>query len=77
MGTKDLYKKHYMLRRPFPGSNSVEVTIPYIVIEREATKNNLTVEEFIAQFECECLFDGIEGLLYRFCRKPRRDNGQT
>lgn len=66
---KNLYKKRYTLRRPFPKSKGFEVSIPYLVIEREAGKNNLTVEEFIKIFECECLFDGIEGVLYRFCRK--------
>ena len=66
---KNLYKKRYTLRRPFPNSKGFEVSIPSLVIEREASKHNLTIEEFLKLFECECLFNGIDGVLYRFCRK--------
>jgi len=65
------YKKRYTLRRPFPKAKGFEVSIPYFVVEREASKNNLTIDEFLELFECECLFDSIEGILYRFCRKEK------
>lgn len=65
----ELYKKRYTLRRPFPNAKGFEVSIPYFVVEREASKHNLSVDEFLKLFECECLFNGIDGILYRFCRK--------
>jgi len=73
MEIENPYRKRYTLRRPFPNSKGFEVSVPSIVVEREAARYNLSVEDFLKEFECECLFDGIEGVLYRFCRK--QENG--
>jgi len=58
--------KRYSIRRAYGGSSSFEVGIPKIVLEREARARGLSIEEFIAKFEAECLFDEIPGVYYRF-----------
>lgn len=73
--TTNLYKKRYALRRPHPQSKGFEVSIPQLVIERQAAKHNLSVDQFMQQFELECMFNGIDGVMYRFCRKSDGQGG--
>ncbi len=62
------YKKTYRIRYSVPGSGkkSVEVTIPYEVIKREADKRNLTVDQFIQQFMAIAEYDNFDGIRYTF-----------
>ena len=68
------YRKNYRLRLAVPNAKCVEVTIPYEVIEREAGKENLTVKEFIMQFEAVAEYDNFEGVHYTF---RKRDGGDA
>ena len=67
-------RREYRLRTAVPGRKSLEVTFPYEVVEREAQKVNLTVEEFCDQYMAIALFDGFDGVFYIF---RRRNNGNT
>ena len=51
----DSYQKKYRIRLAQKGnsSKSFEVTFPYMVLEKEARKRNLTVEQFIEQYQYE------------------------
>ncbi len=71
----DAYKKTYRLRLS-QGSraNSIEVTFPYQVVEKEARKHKLSVEEFIEKYHAVALFNGFDGVNYHFEEIP---NGKT
>jgi hypothetical protein len=63
----DAYRKIYRLRLS-QGSraNSIEVTFPYQVVEKEARKLNMPVEEFIEKFQVIASFNGFDGVAYTF-----------
>lgn len=62
----DSYRKEYRIRRAVPASNSLEVTFPYKVVEREARRHDITVEEFIKHFQAVAHYNNVEGVLYTF-----------
>jgi len=65
-------RREYRLRTAIPGKKYIEVTFPFEVVEREARKVNLTVEEFCEQYTAVALFDGFDGVFYTF---RKRHNG--
>jgi len=42
--------------------------MPYVVVEREARKYNLEVEEFLKEFQAVATFNSFEGIHYSFER---------
>ena len=68
MSDETLYRKPYKIRLVGKNLAGAEVTIPRIVIEREARKNELTIGEFLEQFVAVAHFNSIEGVLYTFER---------
>jgi len=62
---EDAYVKSYKMRAVGAGS-SLEATIPRAIVEREARKHNLSVEEFIELYRVEYLFDDFGGAFLRF-----------
>ena len=60
----DAYIKAYKVRLVGPGS--LEVTIPRVIVEREARRYSLSVEEFIQLFRVEYLFNDFGGAFVRF-----------
>jgi len=60
------YRKTYRLRTAVPGRKSIEVTFPYMVVEKEARRKGLTVDEFLNRFQAVCEYDSFEGVIYRF-----------
>ena len=48
--------------------NSVVVAMPYEVIEREARKYNLSVDEFIQQYQVVAEYDIFDGVRYNFVK---------
>jgi len=60
----DVYTKAYKLR--FVGPGSLEACIPWVIVEREARRYNLSVEEFIKLYQVEYLFDDFGGAFIRF-----------
>jgi hypothetical protein len=70
----DAYRKTYKLRLAQGKQSdrkSIEVTIPYEVIEKEARKRGLTIEEFIKKFQAVAQYNSFEGVLYNFEEIPR------
>lgn len=49
-----------------PGRNSIEVTFPYEVVEKEANKNKLSISEFLKRFHAVAQYNNFEGVLYSF-----------
>ncbi len=68
---KDAYTKSYRMRSVGPGS--LEATIPRAIVEREAKRWGLSIEEFIKIFQVEYLFDDFSGAFLRFKRQPSED----
>ena len=66
------YRKEYRIRRPITGKDSVEVTLPFAVIDRLARQNNITVDEFLKSFIAVAEYNGFEGVRYTF----RKDNNK-
>ena len=67
---QDAYIKSYKVRMVGPGS--LEATIPRVIVEREARRHNLSIEEFIKVYQLEYLFNDFGGAFVRF----RRAQGQ-
>jgi hypothetical protein len=62
----DNYRREYRIRRAIPGSRTVEVTFPYEVVEREARRHGISIEEFLKNFVAVAQFNGLNGVLYTF-----------
>lgn len=58
------YRLRYNQRNVTKGS--IEVTFPFQVVDKEARKHNLPVDEFIKKFQVVAHFNGVEGVLYTF-----------
>lgn len=67
----DSYRKTYRLRRAVPNAKCVEVTVPYEVIEREANRRGISVDEFIERFRAIAQYDSFDGVFYKF--EPKKD----
>jgi len=70
---EDAYIKSYRMRMVGPGS--LEATIPRVIVEREARKFKLLVEEFVKLFQVEYLFNDFGGAFIRFKRQTDEDKG--
>lgn len=65
----DSYQTPYRLRKAQSGVRTLEVTFPYDVVEREARRNGIPVEEFIKQFQVVARRrDDLGGVFYTFER---------
>ena len=68
------YKRTYRIRILVPGKKHAVSGIPYEVIEREAAQHNLTVDEFIEQFEVVSEYDNFAGIRQTFKEINKNDN---
>ena len=60
------YKKKYRMRALGPDGLNTAVSIPRVVIEREAERHGLTIREFREQFRAVARFDSFDGIRYTF-----------
>ena len=70
---KDTYQKPYTMRSQGRDGLNTVVTIPPVVIKREAQRRNLTIPQFLDQYVAVAQYDSFEGLYYSF--QPVKDNG--
>jgi hypothetical protein len=66
---KRLFRKRYAIRIPYKGAKGGQVSIPWMILQREASSRGLTVEEFAEQYEAECQFNNFPGVHYEFVLK--------
>jgi hypothetical protein len=67
MPLDEAYRKTYKLRLAQANRfKSIEVTFPYEVVDKEARKRGITVEEFIKLFQVVAQFNGFDGVMYHF-----------
>lgn len=67
------YKREYRLKVLVAGRKSINVTMPYEVIQREAEKRNITVADFIKRFVAVAEYDNFDGILYTFKEAEGKD----
>ena len=59
-------RREYQIRVPVEGRKSFSVTMPYEVVEREARRRNLSLDEFLKRYQVVAHFDDFEGVFYSF-----------
>ena len=59
-------RKEYQIRVPVEGRKSFVVTMPYEVVEREARRRNLSLDEFLKRYQVVAHYDNFEGIIYTF-----------
>ncbi len=60
------YERSFRLRRAVKNKNSLEVTFPWEVAEREAKILGLTVDQFLKEFKLVAFWGGVPGVRYTF-----------
>lgn len=63
---KDAYERRYKMRALGEDGLNIVVSIPRVVIDREAEKHGLTIKEFLTQFKAVAQYDNFEGIIYTF-----------
>ncbi|MBA7664597.1 hypothetical protein ES703_72658 [subsurface metagenome] len=63
---KNSYKRRYKMRAVGQDGLNIVVSIPRVVIEREAEKHGLTIEKFLERFRAVAQYDNFEGVRYTF-----------
>ena len=59
-------RKEYQIRVPVEGRKSFVVTMPYEVVEREARRKGLSLDEFLERYRVVAYYDDFEGIIYTF-----------
>lgn len=62
--SEDYLSHNYHIRRAIPGAKSFEVTFPFEIVEREARRYALSLDEFLRRFRVEARFDSGQSVLY-------------
>lgn len=62
----DTYKRRYKMRAVGADGLNIVVSIPRVVIEREAEKRNLSVDDFLQKFRAVAMYNNFDGVLYNF-----------
>lgn len=60
------------MRRVGSGRQSIEVTIPAEVVEREAQRQGLSILDFVQNFRAEWLYDNFGGAFIHFVPQGER-----
>ena len=60
------YKKRYKMRSQGKDGLNTVVSMPRVVIEREAAKKGLSVGEFIKHYRAVALYNSFDGIFYTF-----------
>jgi hypothetical protein len=66
MLVRDTYKRRYRMRAVGQDGLNIVVSIPRVVVEREAEKRGLTIDQFLEQFKAVAQYDAFDGVLYTF-----------
>lgn len=60
------YSKEYKMRKVISKKKFISVTMPYEIIQRQATLNNMTVEQFIDNFVVVAEYNDSDEVKYTF-----------
>ncbi len=64
--TTTMFKKKYKMRSVGEDGLNTVVSIPRIVLQREADKQGISLEDFLKNYRAVALFDNIDGVHYIF-----------
>lgn len=76
MEIPDALRQECKIRFNVRGRKSLIVRFPYEVVEREARKRNLSVDEFLERFQAVAQYDSFDGVHYIFEPVPREEEGE-
>lgn len=67
---RDTYCRAYKIRRVNQKENeqSMETTVPIDIVQRQASREGITVEEFRQRYKLEWRYNGFEGIFVRFVK---------
>jgi len=68
----DTYRKTYRIQATGAGGKTIRTSVPCEVVEKEARRRNMTIDEFVANFKVEWLYNGFEGAWARFIPKTKK-----
>jgi len=57
----DTYTKTYRMQTVGADGSTIRTSVPRVIVEREARRYDLTVNQFIEQFRIVWLFNGFKG----------------
>ena len=63
---KDAINKKYRIRTTGREGSALETTIPRDIVEREARRHNMSIDEFIEKFEVNWNYDSFDGAHFTF-----------
>ena len=66
------YKDYFKIRIPVKGRKYIIVGMPYRVIQREADKRQLSVNDFINKFVAIAEYDNFDFIKYTFKELERK-----
>lgn len=66
INTSSMFKKRYKMRSVGEDGLNTVVSIPRIVLQREADKRGVTLEKFLKDYRAVATFDNIDGVYYTF-----------
>ncbi len=76
MKTHDALRQECRIRFNVRGRKSLIVRFPYEVVEREARKQGITIDEFLEQFQAVAQYDSFDGVHYIFEPIPQKASGE-
>lgn len=72
---KDTYQKPYKMRSLGREGLNTVVSIPRAVLDREARRRNITIQEFLERYIAVAQYDNFDGIFYSFEPAPPNDGG--
>lgn len=63
--------ERYAIRRAGKGS-TLESCLPRVVVEREARRKGMSVEDFLKSYEAEYLYNSFGGMHVRFVERKKK-----
>ena len=64
----DTYSKTYKIRRVNTKERSMETTVPIDLVQKQASKEGITVDVFLRDYKIEWRYNGFDGMLLRFVK---------
>lgn len=71
---KDSLSQEYNFRRAGRNGEVIQIVVPKLVLEREARKKGMSLDQFLKAYSGQWFFNEFEGLLLRPTKARRRRN---
>ena len=74
---RESYIKIYRMQATGADGQTVRVSVPREVVEKEARRLEIGVKDFIANYRIQWLFNGFEGAWARFISTQGKENNDS